>query len=121
MINQIYVDVNTNYNFLVAIVHLDQAKLNQFAEVNGLPKDPQKLITMQEVEYGVLRQIEQSANHNKVDYHERIANIHITSEEFTQKNNMLTKTQKLKRQEIKNYYSTILNGLYTDHFNQIKN
>jgi long-chain acyl-CoA synthetase len=46
MINQIYVDVNSNYNFCVAIVHLDNDKLLQFAEVNGLEKDVNKLYQM---------------------------------------------------------------------------
>ena len=46
MISQIYVDVNSNYNFCVAIVHLDNEKLLSFAEVNGLEKDVNKLYQM---------------------------------------------------------------------------
>lgn len=105
MINQIYVDVNDKYNFCVAIVHLDQEKLLQFAEVNGLEKDANKLIVMQEVEYGVLKQCERAAISKKLDSHERIVSIYITPDEFSIVNKMLTKTHKLKRTEIKNHYN----------------
>jgi long-subunit acyl-CoA synthetase (AMP-forming) len=31
LVDRIYIDVNSNYNFLVAIVHLNQEKLIQYA------------------------------------------------------------------------------------------
>ena len=62
MINQIYVDVNSSYNFCVAIIHLDQEKLLQFADVNGLGKDKDSLINMQEVQYAVLKQCQRAAS-----------------------------------------------------------
>jgi len=105
IINQIYVDVNSTYNFVIAIVHLDTEKLLQFAEVNGLEKDVKKLITMQEVEYAVLKQCERAAECKKLDSHEHIVSLYITSEEFSIVNKMLTKTHKLKRTEIKNHYN----------------
>ena len=86
------VDVNSNYNFCVAIVHLDQEKLFQFAEVNGLEKDAKKLILMQEVEYAVLKQCERAAECNKLDSHEHIVSLYITTEAFSIINKMLTKT-----------------------------
>ena len=44
LINQIYVDVNSNYSFLVAVCTIVEEKLKQFAEVNGLEGDIQSLI-----------------------------------------------------------------------------
>jgi len=35
MINQIAIILNSNYSFVVAVVHLKEDKLKQFAEVNG--------------------------------------------------------------------------------------
>ena len=36
LINQIFVDVNSNHIFLVAVVTLNEDKLLEYAEVNGL-------------------------------------------------------------------------------------
>lgn len=108
MINQIYVDVNSSYNFCVAIIHLDQEKLLQFADVNGLGKDKDSLINMQEVQYAVLKQCQRAAECNKLDTHEHIVSLYITPNEFSILNKMLTKTHKLKRSEIKNHYNYIL-------------
>ena len=60
---------------------------------------------MQEVEYAVLKQCERAAEVNKLDSHENIVSLYIASEPFSIINKMLTKTQKLKRTEIKNYYN----------------
>jgi long-subunit acyl-CoA synthetase (AMP-forming) len=80
----------------------------QFAEVNGLEKDQNKLINMQEVEYAVLKQCERAAESKKLDKHEHIVSLYITSDEFSIINKMLTKTHKLKRTEIKSHHSQIL-------------
>lgn len=44
LIDQIYVDVNSKFNFMVAIVSLNEQKLEQFSEVNGLNEKNQKLL-----------------------------------------------------------------------------
>jgi long-subunit acyl-CoA synthetase (AMP-forming) len=39
LVNQIIVNVNTSYNFLIAIITIDIDKLKIFASVNGLNED----------------------------------------------------------------------------------
>jgi long-subunit acyl-CoA synthetase (AMP-forming) len=101
LISQIYVDVNSNYNFLVAVVTLKEDKLLEYAEVNGLEGNLKELIRLSQVEFGVLKQLEKAANLSKLDSLEKILKVHISSEQFSQKNGMLTNTEKMRRQEIK--------------------
>ncbi len=39
LVNQIIVNVNPSYNFLIAIITVDKDKLKMFANVNGLDED----------------------------------------------------------------------------------
>jgi hypothetical protein len=49
------VDVNPNYNFLVAIVSLKKEKLNQYCEVNGLRIDIYDLQNNPTIQHGILQ------------------------------------------------------------------
>lgn len=76
--------------------------LRQYASVNGLDDLPmEKLIKTQDVEYAVLKQLEWSAVTNNFDEVEKIVGVIITQEAFTEFNNMLTLTKKMRRVEIK--------------------
>lgn len=55
------VDVNSNYNFLIAVVYLNQEKLQQFIEVNGIEVEKDNIEKSKDVEYGVLKQLERAA------------------------------------------------------------
>ena len=61
IVSQIYIDINSNYNFMVGVVVLNQDKLEQFAAVNGFPYDAAKLASIPDVEYAVLKQLERVA------------------------------------------------------------
>ena len=54
-----------------------EEKLLQFAEVNGLDGDIKSLIQSQDVEYGVLKQLERAASLAKLDKIEKIVRVHI--------------------------------------------
>lgn len=86
------VDVNSNYNFLIAIVTLDQDKLQQFIEVNGIEVDKDNIDKSKDIEYGVLKQLERAAIQNKLENAEKIVRVHISKEKFSSKNGMLTNT-----------------------------
>ena len=73
----------------------------QFADVNGLEGTIKDLVKLQDVEYGVLKQLERAANTNKLDNIEKIMRVYIVSEPFSFKNGMMTNTQKMRRTEIK--------------------
>lgn len=61
IISQICIDINSNYNFIAAVVVLNQDKLEQFASVNGFPFDVVRLSKIPDVEYAVLKQLERAA------------------------------------------------------------
>ena len=50
IIKQICVEINSNYNFLGAVVHLEQDKVKQFALVNDLKEEYADLLKSSEVE-----------------------------------------------------------------------
>jgi long-subunit acyl-CoA synthetase (AMP-forming) len=114
-VNQIYVDVNSNYMFLVAVVTLKEDKLLEYAEVNGLEGNVKELVRQKQVEFGVLKQLEKAANLNKLDFLEKIQRVHISSEPFSQKNGLMTNTQKLRRQEIKIHFRKEIENMYNSH------
>ena len=112
LVNQICIDINSNYNFLVAVISVVEEKMLQFADVNGLECTLQELVKLQDVEYGVLKQLERAANMNKLDNIEKIMRVYLTSEPFTYKNGLLTNTQKMRRTEIKSRYKKEIENLY---------
>ena len=86
------VDVNSNFNFLVAVVTLNDEKLQQFIEVNGIDVDKENIDKSKDIEYGILKQLERTAIQNKLDPAEKIVRVHISKEKFSSKNGMLTNT-----------------------------
>ena len=83
-------DVNSNYQFLVAIVSCVEERLLQFADVNGLQGDFKQLITSPDVEYGVLKQFEKLSELKNLGEIEKILRVHIVEEPFSQKNGLVT-------------------------------
>ena len=77
LVERIYIDVNSSYNFLVAIVHLNQEKLLQYAQVNGLEDEIENLKKCKDVEYGVLKQLDRLAITNNLKNFEKIRQVHI--------------------------------------------
>ena len=69
--------------------------------MNGLEGTIKELVKLQDVEYGVLKQLERAANTNKLDNIEKIMRVYIIAEPFTFKNGLMTNTQKMRRTEIK--------------------
>ena len=109
LIKQIYVDINPNSDFLLAIVYLDDVKLRQYADVNGLNMSIKELLKDAELKQLVLKQLERAASLNKLDEIEEVKDILILQEPFSVKNNMLTDLKKLRRKEIKSNYEAELN------------
>jgi long-subunit acyl-CoA synthetase (AMP-forming) len=83
MINQIAIILNSNYSFVVAVVHLKEDKLKQFADVNGFKEELKDLIKLHDVEYGVLKQLERAANVHQLSPIEVVKRVVITAEPFS--------------------------------------
>ena len=72
LIDRIMIDVNPNFNFLVAIVHLNEEAILQFGQENELGRDLQYLIKCKEVEFEILKRFSKYAIQNKLKYYEKI-------------------------------------------------
>lgn len=55
------IEVNSNYNFLVAVVTVNEEKLKQYMEVNGYYDDRESFEKSKDLEYGILKQFERCA------------------------------------------------------------
>ena len=72
LINRIMIDINQNFNFLVAIVHLNEEEFLQFGVENELGRDLDYLIKCKEVEFEILKRFSKIANKNKLKFYEKI-------------------------------------------------
>jgi len=64
LVEQIFIDVNPACNLLIAVISIADEKLKQFADVNGLKGDVTTLARTQDVKYGVIKQLENTAQIN---------------------------------------------------------
>lgn len=66
------IDVNQNFNFLVAIVHLDEEAILQYGIENDLGRDLDYLLKSKEVEFEILKRFSKLAIQNKLKSYEKI-------------------------------------------------
>ena len=112
IVNQIYVDINSNYSFLVAVVTLHEDQLRQFATVNDFKQDLKDLVKMPDIEYGVLKQLEKAGEVNGLAEVEIVKRVVIYSEPFTPANGLLTNSQKMKRLAVAKMFKNELAAAY---------
>lgn len=83
LVNQIVIDVNSNHNFLVAVVTLNDDKLQQYAEVNGIVGDKENLLNSRDIEFGIIKQLERIAINNKLEETEKIQKVFVVKDAFS--------------------------------------
>lgn len=121
MINQICIDVNPKYCHLVAVVTVNQDKINNMQSIDSSDDMKQNLLlNFRDIEPTILRQLDNLAAKNNLDQIQRIKRIHIANESFSYKNGFLTNTQKLKRHAILKAYRSQLDNLLDEPDIQLK-
>ena len=93
-----------NFCHLVAVVTLNQDKINQMHKMNYNDEVQHFTVNNQEIESAILKQFDQLASKNNLEQINRIRRVHIAAEPFTFKNGLLTNTQKMKRHTILGLY-----------------
>ena len=83
LVHQIIIDVNPNYNFLIAIVTLKEDKLKQYADVNGIYEEPESLYKSRDIEFAILKQLERIAEKNKMEEYEKIIRVLVVKDHFS--------------------------------------
>jgi hypothetical protein len=72
LIDRIMIDSNKNFNFLVAIIHLNEEAILQYGQDNDLGSDLGYLIKCKEVEFEILKRLSKIALQNKLKPYEKI-------------------------------------------------
>lgn len=83
LVNQIIVDVNASYNFLVAVITVDLEKLKMFASVNGLNDDVDRLLKLPDLSKAVITQLDNIAEKRKFSEIEKIKGVLLLKEPFS--------------------------------------
>jgi long-chain acyl-CoA synthetase len=112
MLDQIFVDVNSKYNFLVAIVHINEQKLKMYADVNGFRGEYKDLIKLKDVEISLLKQLEKAGNSVVLSDIELIKKVLIIEKPMSVADDLITGSMKLKRHNIKKFYEKRLEKIY---------
>ncbi|MGE5333562.1 MAG: hypothetical protein ACM3N4_02585, partial [Nitrososphaerota archaeon] len=97
--------------YLVALLTLDRAAVREWATGNGLDvSDLEKLAQSPELRAYLDEQMTQV--NAKLQIFERVKSYDILIEEFSQENNLLTPTQKIRRKEITERFRSRFEQLY---------
>jgi long-chain acyl-CoA synthetase len=83
LVHQIFVDVNPEKDFLVAIVTVEKLKLLQYIDVNGICGSYGELIHNEEVKEGIIMQLDKCAKIHKFNEFEKIKKLHVHFEPFS--------------------------------------
>jgi long-chain acyl-CoA synthetase len=115
LVHQICIEVNPKYSHLVAVITLNQDKMQQLEKMNLNDEIVQFSINHQEIEEAIIKQFDQLASKNNLDQVHRIKRVYIADEPFTFKNGLLTNTQKMKRHTILSLYRKEIDVLLENH------
>ena len=99
---------------LVGIVVVELEQLNTFTRVNNLKQETtdQWLNSQTELKTAIMEGLVRIGKENKLHSFEQVRDIHLTFEQWTPENGLLTPSMKPKRHEIKNRYKEALDKMY---------
>jgi len=103
--------VGDKRKYCTALIVPNFDQLEQWAGEQGIQwKDRKELVSKQEV-YDLIKKSVQNVNKNLPSY-ETIKDFRLLPEEFTQENNMLTPTMKVKRKVVNQVYADLIESMY---------
>ena len=114
-INQICITGEATEDHIVAIIVPKISEIMEFLNsVNIFANDDNLsvLLTSPELINEILKDLENIGRANAAKGFEVVKNIHLTLEEFSEENGLLTPTKNLKRKEIKKKYQNEINNIY---------
>jgi len=116
-IANIFVHGNSQENYLVAIIHPDFNALRQFCSTNGIIISEErgkehKHLSDHRVKSWLLVSMNQVAKQAKLNTFEMVKKIHLTFEDFTVNNDLLTPTFKLKRNNAAIHFKQEIEEMY---------
>lgn len=113
LIAQAFVYGDSKQSSLVGILVPDADAFPKFLAQNPeFPQDKQAALESDEVKKALLKQLNAYGKENDLKGFEQIRALHLTSEEFSVENDLLTPTFKLKREIARKVYSDQIDQLY---------
>ncbi|TNV82014.1 hypothetical protein FGO68_gene5718 [Halteria grandinella] len=112
IIQQIFVYGDSLQSTLVAIIVPDLIQLKAFAEANGLTQ--QQALESETLKQQIVRDMDAKAREYQLTSLEKIKKISLTDMVFTQDNDIITPTFKLKRNVAKRVFQEAIDKMYAD-------
>jgi len=100
---------------LVGIVVPDPEVLKGWASTKGLDFDTATLCANEDLKKEILADLKSIGKDAKLNGFEMIKSVHLSPEEFSVGNNLLTPTFKLKRNEAKKFFKTQIDDMYSKY------
>uniref|UniRef100_A0A1I7TU95 long-chain-fatty-acid--CoA ligase n=1 Tax=Caenorhabditis tropicalis TaxID=1561998 RepID=A0A1I7TU95_9PELO len=116
LITQIYVTGNTERSFLVGIVVLDLPKFKEMPEVKAFEgkEEIEKIMERKEVKEAVIADLNKYAKANGLQLIELIRNVHMTLQEFSEENGLVTTTLKNRRKVLEEFFKPQIRKMYEE-------
>lgn len=115
MVGQVFVYGDSLKHYLVAIVVPNQHAVESWAKANGHGGESfEELVKLPELKAAVLKEMTTTGRAAKLNGFELAKAVHLTSEQFTAENNLLTPSFKLKRHDAKKKYKAEIDKLYAE-------
>ncbi|PIC24886.1 hypothetical protein B9Z55_018028 [Caenorhabditis nigoni] len=117
LITQIYVTGNTERSFLVGIVVLDLPRFKQLPSVKtleGKGEAIEVIMEKKEVKDAVIVELNKYAKENGLQTIELIRNVHLTLQEFSEENGLVTSTLKNRRKILEDYFAPQIAKMYKE-------
>lgn len=112
-IQQIFVYGDSLQNYLVSIVVVEPATVKKWAADNNLDTENLHLhLKDDKLEKAIVADMNKLAAENKLNSLEKIKQLHLTLDVFTQENDLLTPTMKIKRNIAKKIFEDEIANLY---------
>eukprot|EP01133_Synstelium_polycarpum_P014356 gene14356-16940_t len=119
LVAQVCVYGESQKSCVIAIIHPHQDKAEEWAKSNNVNGSFKEICENKEFNTYLLNDITSVSKKSKLYGFEIPKKIHLIHDPFTDQNNMMTPSFKLKRPQIKEYYADILKELYNLNRNQI--
>ena len=109
---QIYAHVDSTKSCVVGVVVVDPENFTKLAESLGDTRSIDKCCRSPDIKKALIEKLEKLSEEGGLKCIERLKNVHLTTEEFTVENGLLTPTFKVKRRRVKERYKAELEELY---------
>lgn len=114
---QIYVYGDSYNSYLVAVGVPDKDQVKSWAKSNDVD-NMEELLESEDLKSAVIEDLDQIAKENKFNGLERIKKIFLSEEEFTQENELLTVTMKVKRNVAQKKFKDQIQEMYKNEGKQ---